>query len=136
MTKNLYLLQPRYVAALKRQLARVEAGVALSASDCDTPGIKSTDCSWGLCSHEIDAWPDAQDHLWPEQFVKADRVAPLYRRKHQKCPLDRRELASEDPNGCFYSCRVFSPNKGDLAVRRIDVVTLYQRRIAEVENLV
>lgn len=136
MTKNLYLPQPRYIAALKRQLARIEGGVTLKAVDDVTPGNKSTECTWGLCTDEKEAWPDAQDHLWPDQFTKRGRVAPLYRRKHQKCPLDRRELASEDPNGCFYSCRVFSPNKGDLAVRRIDVVTLYQRRIAEVENLV
>ena len=129
--KDIHLPQPRYIAALNRQLARIELGIPIQADDCTVPGMKSTSCSWGLCSDEVAAWPDAEDHLWPDQFKSQGRVAPLYRGVSQKCPLDRRATDEKDPNGCFYTCRVFSAKKGDPAVTRDLVVNLYQAKIKE-----
>ena len=104
----------------------------LEATNCDARGMKSTECTWGLCSDQKQAWPDAQDHLWPDQFLKSGRVAPLYREKTQKCPLDRRELSDPDPNGCFYTCMVF--RRGNLPLpTREQVVELYAKRIEEVQ---
>lgn len=133
MSKNLYLPQDRYRAALKRQQYRIAYGVKLDASDCTATGMKSTECSWGLCSDEREAWPDAQDHLWPDQFRSRGRVAPLYREKNQKCPLDRRALDDPNPNGCFYTCMVFNPLKGEKRPTKEQVVELYAKRREEVK---
>lgn len=132
MTKNLYLPQDRYIAALHRQLSRIQTGLKLAAEDSTAPGNKYTECSWGLCSDETQAWPDAQDHLWPDQFLSRGRVAPLYRQKEQKCPIDTRSLYDLNPNGCFYTCRIFSRGKNPLPSAE-QVVVLYRARIAEVE---
>lgn len=127
---SIYLPQERYVAALERQRARIAGGLKLDGCDDTTPGSKSTECTWGLCSDEKAAWPDAQDHLWPDQFEKHGRVAPLYRENHQLCPLDRRAAGNTDMNGCFYTCMFFKPKKGE-SLAKEHVLKLYDKRIAE-----
>lgn len=129
-TFSIYLPQERYVAALERQRSRIEAGLELAGDDDTTPGCKSTECTWGLCSDEIEAWPDAKDHLWPDDFIKYSRVAPLYREKNQLCPLDRRPAGNTDMNGCFYTCMFFKPKKGE-SLAKEHVLKLYDKRIAE-----
>lgn len=133
MGKPLNMTKDRYVAAMKRQRLRIAQGLILRAVDDTTPGDKSTTCTWGLCSDEKAAWPDAQDHLWPDQFTKDGRVAPLYRKTNQKCPLDRRDNAVDDWNGCFYTCRVFSPAKDEKRLNDpVQAVIWYDRRLREV----
>lgn len=128
---SIYLPQERYVEALMRQRLRILHGlVELAGEDDETPGCKSTSCTWGLCSDETAAWPDAQDHLWPDQFEKHGRVAPLYREHNQLCPLDRRPAGHTDPNGCFYTCMFFKPRKGE-SLARGEVVKLYDKRLHE-----
>ena len=48
--------------------------------------------------------------------------------------MDRRKLADKDMNGCFYTCRIFNPKKGDSAVTTEAALALYDARIAEVEK--
>lgn len=102
---RLYLPDDRYLAALRRQRDRIAAGVPLVCVDDDTVGNKVTSCSWGLCSDDAEAWPEAEDHLWPERFCREGRVAPRYLQTHQPCPFDTR--APEGGPGCFHACRVF-----------------------------
>lgn len=119
----------RYLAALYRQRDRIIAGAAFEAVDSDVIGDKYTHASWGLCSDDAEAWPDAEDHLWPEQFVANGRVAPKYRSQHQVCPMQRKS----GPSGCFYSCRIF---KGDeiTASKRTKAVELYEQAIAKARS--
>ena len=125
MTK---LPQHRYVEALKRQKARIVAdAVPLTGVDDDSPGSKSTECSWGLCSDDKEAWPDAQDHLWPDEFERYGRVAPLYRKPQQLCPMDTREKGNKDSNGCYWTCRFFN---GEQLTKEV-VVALYDKRLQE-----
>lgn len=131
MSTNIDMPQDRYVAALVRQRKRIVGGLKLQGEDSTTPGDKYTECTWGLCSRERAAWPDAQDHLWPDEFMKRGRVAPKYLQQHQKCPLDRRPTNDTDMNGCFYTCRFFSAKKKDQRLTREFVITLYDARIAE-----
>ncbi len=102
MTKNLYLPQDRYVAALYRQRDRIIAGLPFEMDDSDDIGNKYTHASWGLCSNDAEAWPDRDDHLWPDQFDQG-RVAPKYRGERQPCPMQTKGGGT----GCFYSCRIF-----------------------------
>lgn len=115
----------RYIAALKRQRGRIASGVPLELDDCNITGCKSTSATWGLCSNEKEAWPHAEDHLWPDQFQNHGRVAPLYLGRDQWCPFDLRqsvqryidgkEGSGNDATlrlvvaeaGCFYRCRLF-----------------------------
>ena len=124
--KNLCLPQERYVAALRRQRDRIADGLTFSAVESDTVGDKFVHASWGLCSQDRDAWPDAEDHLWPEQFTEHGRVAPRYRVQHQTCPMQRKN----GPVGCFYSCRIFKG--GEITARkRAEAVALYDAAIAK-----
>lgn len=118
---KLYLPQPRYIAALKRQRDRIANGLPFQAFDSDEIGNKYTHAAWGLCSEDKEAWPDAQDHLWPEQFEQRGRVAPKYLRQNQPCPMQTKG----GPSGCFYRCRIFKtreigPKKRDEAVALYD----------------
>lgn len=127
MGKDLYLTEDRYLAALYRQRDRIIAGLEFQAVDSDVIGDKWTHASWGLCSRDADAWPDAEDHLWPEQFTEIGRVAPKYRGEHQPCPMQRKGGGS----GCFYSCRIFK--SGEISRRkRLEAIELYEQRIGKV----
>lgn len=120
------LSQERYLAALYRQRDRIIAGVPFEAVDSNVIGDKFTHASWGLCSRDAGAWPDAEDHLWPDQFEQQGRVAPKYRNEHQPCPMQRKQ----GPNGCFYSCRIF---KGGEVTRNTPAkaIQLYEDAIAK-----
>ena len=128
MSRLKKLTQERYIEALLRQRRRILSGeVSLSGHDDETPGCKSTECSWGLCSKEKAAWPDAQDHNWPDQFEQKGRMAPLKRRPHQLCPLDKRGF--NGPSGCFWGCMFFQGDARNLTQEK--VIQLYDKRIAE-----
>ena len=125
MGKDLYMPDNRYLAALERQKARVADGEPLCLDDSNAPGDKYTTASWGLCSDDKAAWPDAEDHLWPEDFEKRGRVAPKYLKRHQLCAFDTREKDTGD--GCFHTCRLFQGRYAKPS--RAEAVALYQRRI-------
>lgn len=130
--ETLYMPKERYVAAMMRIRSRILLGLAMTAEDDTTIGSKSTACSWGLCSDDQASWPDAEDHLWPDQFAKHKRVAPKYLQEGQLCPLDRREPAEASLQGCFFTCRVFKPKKGDAPLTRENVIKFYHHRIDSV----
>jgi hypothetical protein len=132
MTRSIYLSDERYLAALERIRALIASGtVPFSAYDDTTPGNKSTACSWGLCSDDKEAWPDADDHLWPDQFTKHDRVAPLYRRPHHRCPFDTRQNIGPSGNGCFYTCIHFHNR---VTPTRAMALGLYDEQIAKAKT--
>lgn len=115
--KDLYISDGQYLAALENLRKGIESGVPLKAIDDTTPGDKSTTCSWGLCSEERRVWPDKAMQLFPDHFPQ--RIAPKYRGKHHKCPMDRRTPEEAEKglgygSGCFYHCRIFQakPQKG------------------------
>lgn len=124
MSKSIKLSNARYVAALRRQRDRIASGIPFVAVDSDQIGNKYTHASWGLCSEDREAWPDREDHLWPEQF-DAGRVAPLYRNQNQRCPMQKKA----GPNGCFYSCRIFK-HREITANKRAEAIALYDAEIA------
>lgn len=103
MSKDINLPQPRYLLLLKRMKGRISRGLKLEFWDDTTPGAKDTHNSWGLCSNDTEAYPDSEDHLWPEDRT---RHAPKYRTKEQACPFDRGQDGSM---GCFYRCMFFNP---------------------------
>jgi hypothetical protein len=132
--RNLYLSHERYVAFLERVGPQVRDGLPLVAEDSDEIGNKYTQATWGMCSREKEQWPDAEDHLWPDQFMSRGRVAPLYRVKpgtEQICPFDRRlvdeklRAKTHPSNGCFYTCRIFQRKYGKTPTRE-EAVELYQ----------
>lgn len=128
---NIVLPQERYIAALHRLRNLIKEGKELVAADSTTIGDKYTSCSWGLCSGEKEAWPDAKDHLWPDQFLERGWVAPLYRQKGQKCPFDSRK-DDGDGTGCFFSCRVFqrklkTPTREQALALYDEVIALSER---------
>lgn len=115
---------PRYQVALARLRRLIAEGLPLVYEDSTTLGDKYTHCSWGLCSRDVAAWIDAEDHLWPDQFRANDRVAPKYRTGKQRCPWDQRQESQNDKEmqrGCFHSCRIFkqqpAPTVGEALIR-------------------
>jgi hypothetical protein len=134
----IHMPQERYVAALERQRARIAEGLELVYWDSRVIGEKETQCSWGLCSTDKEAWPDAQDHLWPDHFLEHGRVAPLYLVRGQLCPFDTdqtprghlRDLG--DPRGCYFRCRFFQAKTIGPAPDRKRALELYDDRLAEV----
>lgn len=120
---DIHLSDDRYHAALVRQRDRIAEGIELEAIDSTTPGDKYTHASWGLCSRDAEAWPDREDHLWPDQFDRG-RVAPLYRERHQRCPMDTRP---DGTLGCFYDCRILK--RKHATPSREEAVALYDAQI-------
>lgn len=131
---GIYLPKERYVAALKRIRGLIQRGEKLVAHDDTTPGDKSTSCSWGLCSEEKHAWPDVEDHLFPDDFTKYGRVAPKYIRNGHPCPIDSRTAKEHktDLNGCFHTCRVFQA-KGKRPSQE-QVIEWYDLRISQLNQ--
>ena len=119
------LPRDRYVLALKRIKKLIEDGVPYSYNH-------EPECSWGLCNESKEAWPDAQDHIFPIDFEQRGRISVL---DHDRCPLDARQATSpdqdDDLNGCYHSCRCkskgFVPDRGK-------VVLMYDLRIRQYEN--
>lgn len=121
---DLYLNNDRYLAALYRQRDRIASGLEFSAIDSDAIGAKFTHASWGLCSEDKEAWPDAEDHLWPDQFENSGRMAPKYRSETQPCPMQ----SKGGPTGCFFSCRIFKG--GEISKNsRMHAIALYEAAI-------
>lgn len=118
---NILKLLPkeRYILALKRLRIIVESE-SCSGYDCTVTGMKSTECSWGLCQENKKLWPEPQDYTWPHE---EDRIAPLHRGDDYMCPL---ETKHKGPGwkGCFYRCAYFSKKKKmptrEQALQRID----------------
>lgn len=119
------LPRDRYILALKRVKQLIEEGVPYHYFD-------EPECSWGLCSEDKRAWPDAQDHIFPVDFETRGRMSML---DHDRCPLDTRVAASDKKdgnlNGCYHSCacraKGFVPDKGLIVLR-------YDLRIRQYEN--
>lgn len=130
--KDIQLPKHRYVAALRRQLKRIEAGVPLQYYDDNTVGSKSMSVSWGLCCEDKAAWPDKEDHLWPDQFEKHGRVAPRYLKAGHTCPFDARGVGNKELNGCFYTCMIFQ--KKYKTPNREIAIALFKETIAGVEK--
>jgi hypothetical protein len=135
--RSIKMTDERYLAALIRIKTLICKGVKLDADNSDYMGDKHNECTWGLCNDTKSAWPDAEDHLWPDQFIEHGRVAPLYTQAHQWCPLDKRmtDDAPESMNGCFYTCRVFQRSRktlkkhGPMSKHLDYVVELYDKAI-------
>lgn len=133
---DINLTDDRYLAALRRIRANIAARSPFTSDDDDTIGNKHTECSWGLCSHRKEDWPCMEDHLWPNQFREQGRVAPLYRKKHQLCPFDRRMTAGTVDDlamsqGCIYTCRIFRPKKDPKMTREL-ALELYDQAIERI----
>jgi len=104
-SRSLYMTDKGYLEALQRLQALVLSGLPLHYENSDCIGDKYTNCTWGLCSEVKEMWPEPAMHLWPDQFTKHDRIAPLYRLNHHLCPCDTRTVGGN--NGCFYTCIIF-----------------------------
>ncbi len=126
----------RYILALERNLARIENGTLLDLDDCNALGAKHTHASWGLCTDDLEVFPDAQDHSFPLAFLERDRRTPLSGAHGDTCPFDRQEVLKDgktvsgsapgDTSGCFYRCMIFRPKKGQPVPSRAKAVELYQ----------
>lgn len=132
---KLELPHERYIVFLQRMVERLKAGLEFSYYNCDEIGAKENYCSWGKCSKDQEAWPDAEDHLWPDSFTERGRVAPKYNRLKNFCPFDRRvgdrfsgkPKVAGFPDGCFYRCMIFNP-KGSRPTRE-EAILLYEAQI-------
>lgn len=129
--KTLYLSDEQYLAALCRIRSQISLGLKLVFWDDETPGCKETHCSWGLCSKNKQQWPDAEDHIWPDQFRSQGRVAPLYTRNDQTCPFDMRTRPNKSGDGCFWHCRIFQQKQEPT---REEALALYDAEIARVDG--
>lgn len=134
-TDRMYMPQDRYIAALERQRARIADGLELVCFDDDTPGQKSTHCSWGLCSQDKEAWPEPDDHLFPDDYKRDGRVAPRYMTQGQQCPFDTDRdprgyvRTPGEPHGCFYRCRFFQSRTLGPRPTRERALQLYDEKI-------
>lgn len=123
------LPRARYIAVLTRVRNAIAKGRKLVAYDDETPGDKSTSCSWGLCHESAETWPDAQDHTFPKDFEKYKRISPLS--APGKCPMDKRETLGG--SGCFWTCRVFQAGKGKRPTRE-QAIALYDDVLAALQK--
>jgi hypothetical protein len=136
MNKDLYCSSESYLFALEKQKERIENNLPLNAINSDEYGNNYTYCSWGLCCTDKEIWPNPEDHLWPDQFVKNERLAPKYRTKGQECPFDDKtkpgyELNS--PNGCYYRCMIFQRSQNKKPTKK-EAIILYQIKINKTKN--
>jgi len=74
--------------------------------DCDDIGDKYNICNWGMCTKSSEVWDRPEYHIWPFEFTKKGRVAPITR--VIKCHFDIR--TNFIPYGCFYTCIIFQNN--------------------------
>jgi hypothetical protein len=131
----------QYIAALERQRKRIADGLGLLYWDDTTVGAKSTHQAWGLCSNDKEAWPNAEDHLWPDQFVEDGRVAPKYFTRGQVCPFDTQEALRGQvhepgqPSGCFYRCMFFQARRYGTPPDRKRALELYDAAIETAAQL-
>ncbi len=128
MPINPFMGMGRYQDALRRLAMRISAGEELRYEDSNETGNKHTICSWGLCSNDPEQWPDADDHIWPDQFTEEGRIAPRYLRPEQTCPM---KGTGRKGHGCFYSCKVFQGNPPS----RLEAMDLVDKHLEQVEAL-
>jgi hypothetical protein len=100
---DVYLSDESYRAALIRQRERISDGLPFSAVDSTAIGSKFTEAGWSLCSNELEAWPDSNDHLFPASMPQ--RRSPKYRTIKQIGPMDGR--LEPTGFGCFHGCKIF-----------------------------
>jgi len=141
--RKLDLTDKQFVELLKRQLKRIADGVKLDHVDSNQTGSKFTHCSWGLCSEDMETWPDPEtwlfepfrNYAYNEDGELVDVPRPKYRGDHQFCPFDRKDnrSAQDGSFGCFYRCRIFRP-KGEKRPNRERAIELYQIRLREVTD--
>lgn len=124
---DIWMKDDRYLLLLKRMKDRISQGLELVFWDDTTQGSKDTHNSWGLCTNDADAYPDTQDHLWPDDPTRHN---PKYREAHQACPFDRGQDGSM---GCFYRCMFFNP-EGPKPTQK-EAVHLYEEQINRVEGV-
>lgn len=139
------LSSQQYIETLQRAREVVASGAAGFAYDCTTVGCKETTTGWGLCSEDPALWPDADSHLWPDQFTNNGRIAPKYREEGQVCPFDSRayergsvdllpqnQLDAIPGYGCFYGCLLFgkAPRSPLHPIKREKAILLYDNLIA------
>lgn len=135
---------PRFILALKRMKERISSGLESKLEDSNDWGDKYTRATWGMCSEDKEQWPDAEDHIWPYDFQKHGRVAPLHNQYYQYCPFDRdryKEVKEHDypgsTSGCFYRCMLFRPKANDSKLwdgSSEGAVNLYSKAIEEAES--
>jgi hypothetical protein len=137
----LYSPWPRFLASLKRMRERIAGGLQLRYWDSNTIGDKETSATWGQCSKEKEQWPDAEDHTWPDEFLKHGRVAPVYRNvaDGQRCPFEVTNAGPGSGSGCFYRCRFFQSRKferklGLTVPTREEALQLYDATIEDAEK--
>jgi hypothetical protein len=125
----------QHLMTLRIQRELIAGGSKLWWDDDNTIGNKHTECSWGLCSCNKMIYPLAEMHIWPDQFEKDDRVAPIDRGPDQKCPFDNGETPKQFIScGCFYRCMIFqSKKKGLNRMPREKALELYDEEIKKIE---
>jgi len=64
---------PRAILALYR-LRQLVDKIGLDGHDDVTPGCHHMTCSWGLCNDTREMWPDAQDHVFPYDFLNDGQI--------------------------------------------------------------
>jgi len=119
----------RILVALKRLREKVSSS-KLSGYDDTTVGCKNTECEWGLCSDSPKLWSDAQDHIFPYEFLNRERVTPL--QSKGVCPL---QVESDNSSGCFHSCRFFQSRKYRAEWPQLDKDSVLARIDAKISEL-
>ncbi len=133
--EELELPTNRYLIALVRLRNRISDGLELGLSDSDAIGDSGECVSWGLCSRSKVTWPDAEDHLWPDEFLEGGRVSPKYGKIGDVCPFDdtsREDGLTPPPWGCYYRCRILRPKKGESRPDRKVALEMYDDVIRRV----
>lgn len=134
----------RYQDALRRFRQRIVDGTDLETDDSDEIGNKHTHSSWGLCDDSEEMYPDANDHIFPADFLTRGRLTPRpVAEADRRCPMDRnnpskleRQIGIVGRFGCFYRCRIFRPRpRGSAPPTREEAIKLYDDLIAEREAL-
>ena len=120
---SMYLSRAQWFHAMKRLRQLIVKGRPLTGFDDTTIGCKDTQCHWGMCGRTKEVWED-DCRMWPDRPVEH---AVKYSPPGALCPLDRRE--SGGPQGCFFSCRYFSPKKGDEKLTKEFVIKLFDSRL-------
>ena len=134
MSRDIYLSDVRYVAALNRIQGQIKEGLPLIVEDSDVSGNKFCYVTWGLCSDDPKQWPDGEDRLntinsYREtadgKFEPRKIVHVKYLKGKQSCPFD---TGPDDHglSGCFYRCRFFQADKDNPQPTQEEAVKLYQ----------
>ena len=134
-----YLTDEQFLDALKRVRKQIAGGLKNLKDDSTTSGDKYTTCSWGTCTQSMAAYPHPDSHLWPDQFILNQRVAPKYKERRHLCPMDWRNptKVKDNYNGCFHSCRIFQAKSGRKnRVTQQQALKMYDKRIKFMEDMI